>query len=109
MVEYKKQKLDLIFHAMANETRRQLLQRIIEQPSRVLALAEPFKVSLNAISKHLKVLEKAGLVKRVKKGQEHYFVFNSQSLKEANAVLFQLEEDWKERLERLDSFLTNKE
>lgn len=105
MVEYRD--LDLIFHAMADATRRQLLQRIMEQSTTVLKLAEPFKMSLNAISKHLKVLEKAGLVTRSKRGREHYFSFNPQSLDPATALIFQLKQGWEERLNALDDFLTN--
>lgn len=100
--------LDLVFHAMADATRRQLLQRIIIQSSSVLKLAEPFNFSLNAISKHLKVLEKAGLVKRNKKGREHFFAFNSQALEYADALISQLKHDWEERLDALEYFLTTK-
>ncbi|MCE5319011.1 MAG: metalloregulator ArsR/SmtB family transcription factor [Parachlamydia sp.] len=103
MVEH----LDLTFHAMADATRRQLLQKIIEQPTTVLKLAEPFQFSLNAISKHLKVLEKAGLIVRSKKGREHHFSFQPQNLDSANSLMMQLKQGWEERLDALDKFLTS--
>ena len=109
MVEQNKKELDLIFHALSDATRRQLLQHIIVQPDRVLKLAEPFNISLNAISKHLKVLEKAGLVKRRKKGREYYFIFNPQALDNANALMIQLQQFWEKQLDALEEFLTNKE
>lgn len=108
MVEYDKQQLDLIFHAMADATRRALLQRIIEKPHTVLKLAEPFEMSLNAISKHLKVLEKAGLVKRHKQGREYTFTFNPQALRPVDALLHQLKHYWEERLDSLEEFLNQK-
>jgi predicted transcriptional regulator len=65
MVEYnKEEKLNHIFHALADETRSSLLEKIKSEPIRITTLASEYPVPLNAISKHIKVLEKAGLIKR---------------------------------------------
>jgi len=104
MVEYKTQQLNHVFHALADPTRREMLQRIAIQPCSVSKLAEPYDLSLNAISKHLKVLEQAHLVKRIRKGRMHYFVFNQQALTEASALMTQLQEYWNERLNALEEY-----
>jgi DNA-binding transcriptional ArsR family regulator len=103
MVEHKA-KLDLIFHALADTTRREILQRIIKQKASVTELAAPFAMSLNAISKHLKVLEKAGLVKRIKKGRLYYFMLNQQPLEDAATLVSQLQQEWELRLDALENY-----
>jgi DNA-binding transcriptional ArsR family regulator len=105
MVEYKKKQLNLVFHALADTTRRTILQRISKRSCSVSELAAPFTMSLNAISKHLKVLEKAGLVKRIKKGRLHYFVLNPHPLEAANLLMTQLQQYWDKRLDALEDFL----
>lgn len=64
--------MDHIFHALADETRRAILVRIKDEEYTVSELAEPFDMSLAAVSKHLKVLERAGLIKRTKQGKIHW-------------------------------------
>jgi len=81
MVEYKK--LNRIFHALADETRRQILARIKEEEFSVTELAEPFDMSLAAVSKHLKVLEKAGLIERTRQGKIHWCGMNPEPLEDA--------------------------
>lgn len=104
MVEYKVQHLNLVFHALADPTRRQLLQSIAKcSICNVSELAAPFPFSLNAISKHLKILERANLIKRQKKGRIHYFVFERRALKEATQVINQLEQYWETQLDSLEN------
>lgn len=69
--------LDLIFHALGDSTRRRILVLLGRGVSRVSELAVPFDISLNAISKHIKVLERARLVGRRKLGREHYIHLNA--------------------------------
>lgn len=64
--------MDHVFHALADETRRSILMRIKDEEYSVSELAEPFDMSLAAVSKHLKVLEKAGLIQRTKQGKIHW-------------------------------------
>ncbi|MBN9412960.1 MAG: helix-turn-helix transcriptional regulator [Candidatus Paracaedimonas acanthamoebae] len=109
MVEYKMQYLDNIFHALADPTRRQLLHFMSKSSlCNVTQLAEPFSMSLNAISKHLKVLEHAGLIKRQKKGRMHYLTFNQQPLEEAAELINQLKQHWEARLDSLENYFTSK-
>ena len=71
MVEHEKQ-IDLIFHALSDETRRKILMRVKDEEYSVSELAEPFAMSLAAVSKHLKVLERAGLIQRTRQGKIHW-------------------------------------
>lgn len=64
--------MDHVFHALADETRRAILTRIKDEEYTVSELAEPFDMSLAAVSKHLKVLERAGLISRTKQGKIHW-------------------------------------
>jgi len=84
MVNHSSEKaLDLIFHALSHQTRRKLLQFIAKKTCTVSELAEPFQMSLAAISKHLKVLEKAGLLEREKDGRIHRCALNPKPLEMA--------------------------
>ena len=80
-------RLDLVFGALANRTRRSLLGRLVDGPARVTDLAAPYDVSLNAISKHLKVLEAAGLVAREVEGRVHICAIDPHPLQVANSWL----------------------
>lgn len=80
-------RLDHIFQALSDRTRRALLARLAAGPARVTDLAAPHAVSLNAISKHLKVLEAAGLVARSIDGRVHTCALNAQPLQKADAWL----------------------
>tara|TARA_R110000868_G_scaffold190862_1_gene434796 strand:- start:99394 stop:99681 length:288 start_codon:yes stop_codon:yes gene_type:complete len=88
MVEYDK-KIDMnrIFHALSDATRRSILRRIKEEEFSVSELAEPYDMSLAAVSKHLKVLEKAGLIERTKQGKIHWCGLVVAPLIEAELVL----------------------
>jgi DNA-binding transcriptional ArsR family regulator len=66
--KYSTEELDAVFHSLANSTRRKILARLCQQPHTISELAEPFDMSLAAISKHIKVLEKAGLLRKEREG-----------------------------------------
>jgi DNA-binding transcriptional ArsR family regulator len=97
--------LDAIFGALADPTRRAILDRLSTGVHSVSELAEPFEMSQPAISKHLKVLEKAGLVVRSKDAQWRPRAINAQPLKDANAYLEKYKQLWEERLDRLEGYL----
>jgi DNA-binding transcriptional ArsR family regulator len=97
--------LDLIFGALADPTRRAILGRLSKGVHSVQELAEPFEMSQPAISKHLKVLEKAGLVVRGKDAQWRPRAINAKPLKDANDWLAQYQKLWDERLDRLENYL----
>ena len=108
MVEYSEQLLDHTYAALADPTRRAILTRLLQQEARVTELAEPFAMSLNAVSKHLQVLERAGLVHREVRGREHYFSTALEPLQAAAEWLNTYRQFWEQRLDRLDTFLQQK-
>ncbi len=109
MVEYSEETLTRVYAAIADPTRRAILARLQQQAMRVTELAEPFVMSLNAVSKHIRVLEEAGLVHREVQGREHYLSLNAAPLQEANAWLETYRQFWTDRLDRLEAFLRRKQ
>jgi DNA-binding transcriptional ArsR family regulator len=105
MVEYSAAPLDRTFHALAHPVRRQILARLAERRTTVLDIASRFEISLNGVSKHLKVLEEAGLIAREIKGREHYCSLRPQPLQEAGAWIDFYRPFWEQRLDALDRFL----
>lgn len=105
MVESRERELDLIFQALADPTRRAILREIARRERSVGELAEPHRMSLAAVSKHLKVLERAHLVQREKRGSFYYLRLNPKTLKSANQWLKYYEQFWEDRLESLKQFL----
>ncbi|HEX2581015.1 MAG TPA: metalloregulator ArsR/SmtB family transcription factor [Dongiaceae bacterium] len=98
-------RLDLIFHALADGTRRRLLARLTEGPAMIGELAAPFAMSRPAISKHLRVLEAARLVSRVKEGRIQICAFEPASLRSVEAWLNRYRIFWDESLERLSKYM----
>lgn len=97
--------LDLAFGALADRTRRAIVRRLSTGTARVTDLAEPFSMSFNAVSKHVKVLESAGLVRRVKSGREHRLSLNPRPLREVNRWVAHYQRFWSDRLNHLELFL----
>ena len=98
-----------MFHALSHPTRRALLHRVARGQPTVSELAEPFDVTLEAVSQHLRVLERAGLVARSRHGREHRFRFEPAPLRRATKVLETLTRFWDKRLDELDRFLAEGE
>jgi DNA-binding transcriptional ArsR family regulator len=94
--------LDRVFEALADPTRRALLNSLRAGPSTVTRLAEPFPVSLNAISKHLMVLERAGLIRREIRGREHRCELEAACFGQAQAWLERYSRFWETRLDALE-------
>ncbi|ALX13621.1 ArsR family transcriptional regulator [Burkholderia cepacia JBK9] len=101
-------RLDAIFSALADPTRRSILGRLRDGSLTVGELAAPYGVSLNAISKHVKTLEKAGLIRREIRGREHACQLDAANLKEVQQWLDHYAEFWGERLDALDRHLAAK-
>jgi DNA-binding transcriptional ArsR family regulator len=97
--------LDAIFAALADPTRRAILARLIEGEASVAELVEPFAMSQPAVSKHLKVLERAGLISRGRDAQRRPCRLEAQPLAEANQWLERYRECWEENFARLDVLL----
>ena len=102
-------KLDAIFQALANGTRRALLAKLRQGPAMVTELAKPFDLSLNAISKHLRVLEKAGLINRAISGRVHTCSLGATPLAEAGNWLLTYQEFWNANLHNFAAFVESGE
>ena len=98
-------RLDATFAALADPTRRAILARLALGETSVSELAEPFAISLPAVSKHLKVLERAGLITRGRDGQMRPCRIDVRALQEADAWLEEYRRLWEERLDQLDDYL----
>ena len=105
MVTYSDEKLDKIFGALADRTRRELLRRIGERSQPVKELAEPFGMSRPAISKHLKLLEDAGLIRRDRDGRLHQCSPRPHGFRAANDWLSEMEVFWENQLDRFQRYL----
>lgn len=97
--------LSLTFAALADPTRRAMLERLAKGPATVKELAEPFQISLPAISKHLKVLEHAGLIERGREAQWRPAQLHAAPLKDASQWLETYRENWEENFDRLEEYL----
>jgi DNA-binding transcriptional ArsR family regulator len=97
--------LDVTFAALADPTRRAILARLADGDASVMELAEPFAVSQPAISKHLRVLENAGLISRSREGQKRPCRLEPEPLEAANAWLERYREIWEQNYARLDDLL----
>lgn len=97
--------LDLVLGALSDRTRRELLSRLTDGAAMVTELAKPFDMSLPAVSKHLKVLEKAGLVDRTIEGRVHRCSLNALPLKNVRQWLEHYEIFWGESLDALSEYV----
>lgn len=98
--------LSTTFQALADPTRRAILARLSTGAATVNELAQPFNMSLPAVSKHLKVLERAQLIARGKEAQWRPCELKAAPLKDANAWMEQYRQFWEQRFDRLDAYLT---
>lgn len=97
----KDERLDTVFHALADGTRRQLVDRLSHGPASVSELAAPFSISLAAISKHLDVLEGAGMVLRERDGRFQRCRLTPEALDEARAFIDHYRPFWEATLDQL--------
>jgi DNA-binding transcriptional ArsR family regulator len=101
--------LDAAFSALSDPTRRSIVERLARGPRRVTELAEPFEMSLAAVSKHIQVLERAGLVKRTREGREHVLSLDARPMREVARYASKFEKFWTERLDLLEAFVVDVE
>lgn len=97
--------LDRTFSALADPTRRAILSRLSQGEATVMELAAPFEMSLPAVSKHLKVLERAGLISRGREAQWRPCKLEAEPLRDAARWIEEYRRFWEERLDRLDAYL----
>ena len=97
--------LDNLFHALSDPTRRKILERLTKKDMSVSEIKKPYKMSLVAVSKHLKVLERAKLIRKQKMGREHMVKLHPQPLREAYIYLEDYKKIWKRKLDAMEKFL----
>lgn len=99
------QKLDAVFSALGDPTRRRILGRLASGPASISELAEPFAMTLPAVSKHLRVLERAGLLRRERDGWYHRCYLESGPLKSAASFLARYQPFWEHTLDELARYV----
>ena len=103
MVVESSDRLSLVFRALGDPTRRAMLRRLAGGERTVGELAGPFEMSLQAASKHVRVLERAGLVRRTVRGRTHHCRLDARRLAAAQRWLAYYERFWRDRLDALDA------
>ena len=103
-----RQPLDRVLAAIADPTRRAILERLRRGEATVTDVARPFAVSLNAVSKHLQVLERAGLMRRSVRGREHHCALKAGALRDAAQWIERYRSFWESGLDGLEAYLTRR-
>jgi DNA-binding transcriptional ArsR family regulator len=105
MVKYSPRSLDCTFAALADPTRRRILEHLARGDRCVTDLARPYSMSLPAVSKHLRVLEHAGLVRRHRNGRVHRLHLDAAPMKQASRWIEDYRQFWEQSLDRLEEYL----
>jgi DNA-binding transcriptional ArsR family regulator len=108
MGEYQSSRLDGVFNALCDPTRRAILSRLTGTDARVTEIAAQFPISLNSISKHIRMLERAGLVTRSVQGRDHVLSLNAGPLADAAEWIEHYRRFWEGRLDALEKYVLNK-
>ena len=97
-----------VLTAISHPTRRAIIEQLVNGPARFLDVAEPFDTALNAVTKHLKLLERAGLIERRKQGREVFISFRGEPLREVAGWVNEYERFWNERLDQFERYFEDK-
>lgn len=97
-----------VLAAISHPTRRAIIQQLANGPARFLDVAKPFDTALNAVTKHLKFLERAGLIEREKRGREVLISFRGEPLREVAGWVHEYERFWNRRLDQLEQYFKDK-
>jgi DNA-binding transcriptional ArsR family regulator len=108
MGEYRNAGLDTILGAVADSTRRAIIARLAASDARVTEIAAGFPISLNSVSKHIRMLERAGLVEREVIGRDHYLSLNAKPLAAAADWIDEYRRFWTGKLAALEEFISQK-
>jgi DNA-binding transcriptional ArsR family regulator len=101
----RRMQLDDTLIALADETRRKILRQLASGEARVTEVAAPFDISLNSVSKHIRLLERAGLVRRRVSGRDHFLTIEPKPFDELTRWMHETREFWSSRLDRLEAAL----
>src|SRR5579864_8801284 len=104
MVQYRDRRIDRVGAAIANPTRRKIIERLARGPARISDVAEPFSISLTGFCKHVRVLERAGLVRRTRRGRENTLELSPEPLRDVAQWILKYEPYWRTHLDRLHDF-----
>jgi DNA-binding transcriptional ArsR family regulator len=104
MVHYREATLDRVSAAIADPTRRKIIERLARGPARITDVARPFSMSLTGFCKHVRVLERAGLVRRTRRGRENTLELHAEPLRDVAQWLLHYQQFWTSRLDRLEAF-----
>jgi DNA-binding transcriptional ArsR family regulator len=97
-----------VMNALSHPTRRAIIGQLANGPARFLDVAKPFDTALNAVSKHLKLLERAGLIERRKQGREVLISFRGEPLLQVAGWVHEYERFWNKRLDQFEQFFKDK-
>src|SRR5271163_4792861 len=97
-----------VLTAISHPTRRAIIAQLAKGPARFLDIAKPFDTALNAVTKHLKLLERAGLIERRKQGREVIISFRAEPLREVAGWVHEYERFWNERLDQFEQYFKDK-
>lgn len=100
--------LSNVLTAISHPSRRAIIQQLSRGPARFLDVAEPFDTALNAVTKHLKLLERAGLIERERRGREVFISFRAAPLKDVAQYVHHYERFWNERLDTFQQYFTDR-
>lgn len=101
--------LDSVMAAISDPTRRAIISRLAQGPARISDIAAPFSMSLTGVCKHVRVLERAGLVRRTRHGRENTLELSAEPLREAARWISVYERFWNSRLDRIEGFFAAKQ
>lgn len=97
-----------VLTAISHPTRRAIIKQLAQGPARFLDIAQPIDTALNSVTKHLKMLERAGLIERRKQGREVFISFRGEPLRELAGWMHEYERFWSERLDQFQHFFKEK-
>jgi DNA-binding transcriptional ArsR family regulator len=104
MVQYREARLDRVAAAISDPTRRRIIERLARGPARISDVARPFSMSLTGFCKHVRVLERAGLVRRTRRGRENTLELFAEPLRDVAQWILPYRDFWTARLDRLEAF-----
>jgi DNA-binding transcriptional ArsR family regulator len=104
MVHYNETSINLVSAAISDPTRRRIIEQLARGPARISDVAKPFAMSLTGFCKHVKVLERAGLVRRTRQGRENTLELFAEPLRDVARWILTYEQFWTSRLDRLEAF-----